>query len=125
MHRTHLAPAILLLLALDVAAQDRRAQLENLLRTLDRDGDGKISPAEFPRGEERFRRLDRNRDGVLSEADFGMRPGGTEAATPKPKEPKPATDPAAAAPETERAPTPQELDFFEKKIRPVLAEQCY
>lgn len=36
----------------------------------DRNKDGKVTAAEYPRGEERFQRLDRNGDGALTEADF-------------------------------------------------------
>ncbi|GEM_PF-5473290 len=41
-----------------------------LLEKYDKDGNGQISPQEYPRGEKTFHRLDRNQDGILSLDDF-------------------------------------------------------
>ena len=69
-----------------------------------------------------FRRLDADRDGFLSLAEyrksFPQRPGGAPAKPGAPKE-KP---PGAAAPEV--GITPEQEQFFEAKIRPVLVTQC-
>lgn len=93
-----------------VPAQERnRGQtFEALRRRLDTDFDGKISESEFPRGRAAFRSLDRDRDGFITAADFSS-------ATEKPA--------PSAAPEREW--TADELAFFEKKVRPVLAASCY
>ena len=52
----------------------------------DKDGDGKISPQEYPRGRERFARLDKDSDGFIDQADTeksgwtcGRRGGGRKA----------------------------------------------
>jgi hypothetical protein len=41
-----------------------------LTSAYDKDKDGKITKAEYPRGEERFANLDRDGDGVLTRQDF-------------------------------------------------------
>ncbi len=111
---------VLICAAWPLLAQERRGQeLENLLKRLDKDGDGRISAGEFPRGEERFRRLDRNRDGFLSRDDFPNVPGAKPEETAKPAAKE------AAEPANFGEPTPADLDFFEKKIRPVLVKSCY
>ncbi|MBI5365098.1 MAG: PSD1 domain-containing protein [Planctomycetes bacterium] len=101
----------LALLGLTVAVAQERdpgQTFEALRRRLDTDLDGKISESEFPRGRAAFRRLDRDRDGFLTAADFAR------------AETKPA---APATPEREW--TAEEVDFFEKKVRPALAANCY
>ncbi|HHI79875.1 MAG TPA: hypothetical protein ENK02_07820 [Planctomycetes bacterium] len=42
-----------------------------LQKKYDKDGDGKVSRKEYPRGRETFARLDRNGDGFLTLEDFG------------------------------------------------------
>ena len=108
-------------------------------RFLDTNRDGKVDKAEFARSprfrdqrelaDATFAVLDKNKDGSLTQAEFaevvalqpGPRPGGNEPAQPQFAAPKSAT--AAKAPE--RAASPEELAFFESKIRPVLVEKCY
>jgi hypothetical protein len=69
-----------------------------------------------------FRRLDADRDGFLSLTEyrksFPQRPGGAAAKTGDTKQKQSGAD-------TPDAPiTPEQLEFFEAKIRPVLAAQC-
>ncbi len=45
-----------------------------LLKTYDKDGDGHVSAAEYPRGKARFAELDRNADGVLDARDGASPP---------------------------------------------------
>jgi len=48
----------------------RRGRISTgMLRRWDRDGDGKVSPEEFPGRDEMFQRLDADKDGALTEAD--------------------------------------------------------
>ena len=51
-----------------------RVDLQNIWVALaakhDKDGDGRITSAEFTRGEAQFRNHDRNQDGVISSADY-------------------------------------------------------
>ncbi len=42
-----------------------------LQKKYDKNGDGKVSAEEYPRGKATFQRLDRDADGVLTSADFG------------------------------------------------------
>lgn len=109
---------------------------EGLFRLIDRDADGKISFDEFKRFSENaprfkdkgdqlrtvFDRADVNKDGFLSMDEFRKMseqfPGGDKGKSkPKPKE------------ETSSAfnekPTAEQMAFFEKKIRPVLVDNCY
>jgi len=109
--------ALCLSLAAVAQERDRGLAWRAALQRLDADLDGKISKAEFNRGEQAFRRLDRDRDGFVTEAEFLRATGGTPQATPK-------QDPATPA-QPERAATPEELAFFEAKIRPVLASKCF
>ncbi|MEQ1893846.1 MAG: DUF1549 domain-containing protein, partial [Planctomycetota bacterium] len=89
--------------------RDGEREFQRLLGRLDKDLDGKLSTSEFGRGERAFRRRDKDGDGFLTRADFASE--GKE----------PATAPSAP----EKAANAAELEFFEKKIRPVLAESCY
>jgi hypothetical protein len=102
------------LASLALAAQDvERSQLfEGLLRRFDLDLDGRIGPAEYPREARVFRRLDRDRDGFLTARDFG--PARPDAA--------PASVPGAPA---RPAPSAEQLEFFESRVRPVLAAACF
>ncbi|MBL8859819.1 MAG: DUF1549 domain-containing protein [Planctomycetes bacterium] len=106
-----LATAFLSLTTAVIFAQERNQgqTFEALRRRLDTDLDGRISESEFPRGKAAFRRLDRDRDGYLTAADF---------ADPKAR---PSGGTAVAA----RAATPEETEFFEKSVRPVLANNCF
>jgi hypothetical protein len=136
-------PVVLLLLAarMQVQAQTQAQRFpafdpERILMLGDADLDGRLSLDEYrdflrssPRMrnaaatiEPMFRRLDADRDGFLSLAEyrksFPQRPGTPPAKPGTPKE-KP---PAAAAPEV--GITPEQEQFFEAKIRPILAAQC-
>ena len=44
-----------------------------LLGQYDKDDDGRITKAEYPRGEQAFANLDRNQDGFVTRADFDLR----------------------------------------------------
>ena len=92
--------------------RDRGRAFEALLRRADLDLDGKISRDEFPRTARAFRRLDRDRDGYLTREDFAPSKDGPEA--------PPEGDPAPEGPATA-----EQIEFFESKIRPVLAEACF
>jgi len=50
-------------------AQPRGDRRGHFTRRFDRDGDGRVSPAEFPGPGHHFQRFDRNRDGYLSDAE--------------------------------------------------------
>ena len=102
------AALVLLPTAEATPQQDRGRAFERLLVRADKNLDGKVSPDEFPRGERAFRRLDRNGDGYLTKDDLS--PG--REPSPKPTAP-------------ERPPTEDEIEFFETRVRPVLAEACY
>ena len=110
-------------------------------RFLDANRDGKLDKREFanapftksqPAGmaDATFTLLDKNKDGFLTSAEFQEiaalrggpgRPGGNEPAQPQFATPKSAT----ATKTPERAASPEELTFFESRIRPVLVEKCY
>ena len=106
-----LAASFLSLSTAAIFAQERNPgqAFEALRRRLDTDLDGRISESEFPRGKAAFRRLDKDRDGYLTAADFAV------------DKAQPAT---GMAPE-QRAATPEETEFFEKSVRPVLASNCF
>jgi hypothetical protein len=85
------AIAFLLLLAASAFGQEAapKSPWELLSTNHDKNKDGKVTEAEYGRGEERFKRLDQNGDGVLTAADFegvgggprrGQRPAGRRAA---------------------------------------------
>jgi hypothetical protein len=109
-------------------------------RFLDTNRDGKLDKAEFARSprfrdqrelaDATFALLDKNKDGFLTPAEFaeivalgpgGPRPGGNEPAQPQFASPKS----AMAGKTPERAASPEEMAFFESRIRPVLVEKCY
>lgn len=68
-----LAVGTSLLAALPVQAwaeEGQRPQRGEMMRMMDKDGDGKVSKAEFLAGaEERFAKMDKNGDGFLSRED--------------------------------------------------------
>ncbi|MGL6095992.1 MAG: DUF1553 domain-containing protein [Fimbriiglobus sp.] len=115
---------------------DKRPPIEFVFKRADGDADGKITRKEFDAFAEKlprlkdnadrvFRRLDANADGTLTAAEFkaladlAPRPGAGKAEEkPAAKAPVPGADKAAE-------PTPDQLAFFEKKIRPVLVTKCY
>lgn len=80
-----------------------------MFQRFDKDGDGKVSRAEFPGGDEGFRALDRNGDGFISEDEVPAGgPGGAKEPRPG-KADRPAAPggaPTTPAPEGERAATP-------------------
>jgi cytochrome c553 len=113
---------------------------EEVFNRADTDGDGKMSRQEFQlvaangprlrddpqRADRVFRMLDTDRDGSLSPDEFrrlaAMRGGGPSARPPAPAERTPEKAPEKTA---DRPPTADQLAFFEKKVRPVLVQQCY
>ena len=110
-------------------------------RFLDTNRDGKLDRGELGNApsakvqpasvvDSMFATLDKNKDGFLSLDEFReistlqagvRRPGGNEPQQPQFASPKL----EAAARATERSASPEELAFFESKIRPVLVERCY
>jgi len=108
------------------------ARPEQLLRLLDQNRDGRLDRTEFQglsRIAPRFRQdpqaagrlfdgLDRDQDGVLNFEELGAL---ARLGTP----PAPAAGPTVRPVVPEREPSAQDLQFFEQKIRPVLAQQCY
>ncbi len=85
--------------------RDPERAIEALLRRFDQDNDGRVSREEFGGRPFRFRRADRNGDGFIDHDDLpSAKPG----------------------PEAEAMPVDDEaLAFFEERIRPVLADNCY
>src|SRR5438552_4150710 len=66
-------------MCLPALAQDNKAKLEEYFKKLDKDGDGKLTLAEFKgkaegdqaaKAEARFKKMDTNSDGSLSLAEF-------------------------------------------------------
>ncbi len=132
-------PVLVLLLAGQAAAQAQRFPAfdpEPIFILGDADLDGRLSLDEYrdflrtsPRMrdaadtiEPMFRRLDADHDGFLSLSEyrksFPQRPGGAAARPDSPKE-KP-----SGANDAEAPISPEQEQFFEAKIRPVLATQC-
>jgi hypothetical protein len=99
----------------------------------DKNKDGKLSRDEFlalvnkkgklkdnpELAKQLFEKLDTNKDGFLSLDEFRAIQG---LAKGQPAEPPPAKGSAAGFNDK---PTPDQVAFFEKKIRPVLIDQCY
>lgn len=52
-----------------------RPAFARLLELYDRDGDGRITSLEYPRGDLAFRNLDRNHDGAITQADSQVQVG--------------------------------------------------
>jgi len=139
--------AATILYSADAPTPGQRPGLEALFLRLDTNGDGKVTAEEFnglaqvlarlrdnpERVAALFIQLDANRDGGMTLEEFrrfgqlGARP--FDIPPNRRPDPAPASDqptPAAVtAQTTEKLPTPEALAFFETKIRPVLAGQCY
>ncbi len=122
------------------AAEKRQRNPERAFQIGDADLDGRLSREEYraltayaprlkasPQMAERiFTRLDTNRDGFLTRAEYAkiveLRP-----LMPGPNAPSPAKKARKAAPTAKAdAPnTPEQVAFFESKIRPALVAKCY
>ena len=117
-----------------------RPEPEQLFTRADTDHDGELSKTEFlqfaarlpnlkddpARADAMFDKLDTDKDGSISVDEFkglftrGPRQGPTTGPPTPPG--KPAEH--AAATKT-NPPTPEQLAFFEKSVRPVLSQYCY
>ena len=103
-------------------AQDQDRAFERLVARLDKNLDGKISQAEFNRGRRAFQRFDTDKDGFLSKEEFKARRNRGRQAQPAPQEPSMGE---SMGPVDMPTGTAEQLEFFEKKIRPVLSDHCY
>lgn len=116
-------------------AAQMQQRLETGFQTLDANRDRKLDRKEFERigqfakqlegdsvaAQYLFSELDKNQDGSLTQEEFkGL---AALAAQYQPVAPKTKSPSSAAAPT--RPPTPEQLAFFEKQIRPVLVDKCY
>ena len=117
-------------------------QLDTTFKTLDANHDGKLDRKEFEKLVELspkmkadpdsapriFGYLDKDQDEKLTLEEFRgivvVQAMAAKKAAENPT-PKAATKPAVAMPATEKPATAEGLAFFEKKIRPVLADKCY
>lgn len=138
---TALGAAVLGTLATALAQQLPAIDPERAFATSDADLDGRLTLDEFreqarisPRlknlpgqVEPLFRRFDADGDGALTLGEyrklFALRPGGVpkaSGASPKRR----STTAEQAAPSADAALTPEQVAFFESKIRPVLATKC-
>ncbi|HEY1171763.1 MAG TPA: DUF1549 domain-containing protein [Verrucomicrobiae bacterium] len=117
-------------------------RMDGLYRLLDTNRDNKLSRQEFSKLAEYsprlkgnadasdylFMQLDKSGDDKLSLEEYrglvDIQRAARLQGTPPP-EPAPAPKAAAKPAMTERAPTSEELAFFENKIRPVLVGKCY
>ncbi len=104
--------------------------LDDVFAKFDANKDGKLSRAEYdafaknaPKLKDNadaiFKRLDANGDGFLTLAEFKKL--ADLGAKGKAKEPEAKVEPIVA----EKALTTEQVNFFEKKIRPVLIDKCY
>jgi hypothetical protein len=108
---------------------DATAQsVQDRVRQLDTDGDGKVSKAEAG-GAPWFAKVDRNGDGLLDAAELAVL--GQRGTTPNPPAPPSPPQSAPATPASLPAAPPSapasaaDLAFFEKSIRPVLVKSCH
>lgn len=113
--------------------------LDEAFKRVDANQDAKLDPQEFARFIERsrslsganavdvFTKLDTNTDAALTLEEFrGVTRLTRVSPAPPPPKPEPAPmKPEPATPMVEQAASPEGIAFFEKKIRPVLAEKCY
>jgi mono/diheme cytochrome c family protein len=123
-------------------APGARPSLDEAFTRIDANKDGKLDRQEFGRFIERsrslsssdanqvFGTLDSDRNDTLTVQEFkGVSrlvsgKSSTPAPTPPTPTPAPASKPSTVAAATERTDLTG-IDFFEKKIRPVLADKCY
>lgn len=75
----HLPLALTLTLVAPAVAQRQQSTLADLahaklVHQYDKDRDGRVQRAEYPRGDAAFANLDRDGDGVVTRADFDARP---------------------------------------------------
>ncbi len=82
------------LYSLPATAQDRAA---GMIKKLDRDGDGRISASEWPKGKKAFKHKDADGDGYLTAEELGGGKGGGGTAAGNAGPPAPQSAPAAAA----------------------------
>jgi len=96
---------------------------ELMCRRMDENFDGILSQDEWTRGARQFRRLDADRDGQVTREEFIER---VRALRGEPAEPDDAPGTMEGEAQGDDAPmTPEALEFFESRIRPVLATHCY
>ncbi|MBN9518234.1 PSD1 domain-containing protein [bacterium] len=108
------------LLKLAKAAKDGKLTQDDFLKAFAKSPKGKDNPG-F--GKVAFAKLDANKDGFLTADELrvlgdkkGFFPGKSEKAPAK-------AEPTASG--FNDRPTPEQIAFFEKKVRPVLVENCY
>ncbi len=121
------------------APADIQKRQADFFQVLDANHDGKLDRKEFlkiteysarlkdepDRADSLFGVLDKNGDDKLTREEYLVIIAlSARQNQPNSPAPKPAAA-VAASKAAEKPPTPQEIDFFEKKIRPVLADHCY
>ncbi len=101
------------------ASQERGRDPEEVFARLkqrfDKNFDGVISAEEWTRNRRNFRRLDADGDGKITLADLKARMGGG----------RPEMAPAASGDSAPGEFSLEALEFFETRVRPVLATHCY
>ncbi|QDV04780.1 Planctomycete cytochrome C [Planctomycetes bacterium Poly30] len=114
--------------------RDPARAFEALKRRFDKDLNGKISEAEFGGRARAWKRLDLDGDGWLTLADIEARIAAGSAAGAKKGKPEvtsrakgqDAQVGASAAATAGAGPaTPEQIKFFETRVRPVLANECF
>lgn len=95
--------------------RDPEEVFARLKQRFDKNFDGVISAEEWTRNKRNFRRLDADGDGKISLADVKTRMGGG----------RPRMEPAPSEAGAPGEISPEALEFFETKVRPVLATHCY
>lgn len=129
--RTLLAPLTCWLASLGgtAALAQGMEQFDTLVRSLDQNGDGRITKAEA-NGAKWFEFADANKDGVIDAREIdGLRKARSgRGATPTPKPGMTPSKPPAvsgAAPAAGKPPNAEDIAFFEKRIRPVFVKSCF